>query len=317
MRIEQRGVGRQRAEPHRAVERAAGLLPVRLEQPERVLGRFHDGARGRELAAAGAVAPGQRDAVARGAFRHRDRDASRPASARAGVQPQGAVQREVRGPGIGADAHRARRDVGHGVDRHGLEIHEQRIRQDVVDAERAIVERGAVVALRREVAVVDHDVAGNALYAGLPQAVDEAPPALRGHERIAAAHQHEVALERLVAHGPRRVGARAPRVRRPERLERGERGQHFHGRRGIARDCGVEADHGFLAVHFAHVHAQAGRRQLAPREHLFDLGRQVRLVARRGVSRGADQQHSKQEQAEGERETRCVAHRTRHHRHES
>jgi hypothetical protein len=175
--------------------------------------------------------------------------------------------------------------VGHDGDVDGLEIDHQRVGQDVVGAVRTIVERGAVVTLRREQRVVDHDVAGDALDAHLAQAVDETPPAIRIHERVAAALEHEVAVEHLVAHGTGRIGTRAPRVGRPEQLERGERRNDLHRRRRVARHAGVVTHQRLVATDLAHEDTQAGAGDAPLRQHPLDLGRQEGTIGR-GQRRG-------------------------------
>ena len=82
------------------------------------------------------------------------------------------------GPRVEVRAQRIRGDVGHQAEVDGLEVHQQRVGQHVVGAVRLVVESAAIVALRREVAVVDDHVAGDALDALLAQAGDETPPAV-------------------------------------------------------------------------------------------------------------------------------------------
>jgi hypothetical protein len=64
---------------------------------------------------------------------------------------------------------------------------EQRIRYHVVSPERTAVERRTILALRREQRIVDDDVAADPHDARLPKSVDERPPALGDHGRIATA----------------------------------------------------------------------------------------------------------------------------------
>ena len=151
VRIEQFRVGRQRAEPHAAAERAAGLLPEGLEQAERIVGRLHDGPRHARTARSRPHSVRKARCDCRvgpsGIATMMPPDA---AAARPWLESHAVVDGEVGGPGIHARAHAARRRIGHGADGDGLEIDQQRVRQHVVGLVRAVVEGRAVVALRRE-----------------------------------------------------------------------------------------------------------------------------------------------------------------------
>jgi len=111
------------------------------------------------------------------------------------------------------------------------------------------------------------------LDAGLAHCIDEPPPAVRRHERIAATLDHEVAVEHLVAQLAGRVGLRAPRICRAEQLERRIGGQHLHRRRRVARDRGVVGQERLGRTDLLHEHAQARGRHASLAQHALDLGR--------------------------------------------
>ena len=268
-----------------AVEPAARLLPERLERAVGEIRRTHDRPREGHGPAAGRVVPAERDAIPRRPVRSRDRHAAGATAAGTAVEPHGIVDRKVGRRGIEVRAQRIGGDVRHQAEVDGLEIHQQRVGQHVVGAVRLVVECAAVVALRREVAVVDDHVAGDPLDALLAQAGDEAPPPVGRHERIAPTDQHQVALEHPVAHRAGRKGPRAPRVGWPEQLQRRIRREHFHRRRGIARNGRVVAHERLVAAHFPDEDADARARDLLPGQRLLDLGRQVRAVAAAGDMR--------------------------------
>ena len=146
VRVEQLRVRRQRAEAHAAADRPTRLLPERAEQAVREVGRLHDGTRHRELTAPRRVPAREFDAVAGRAFGHRDHDAAGATLARARIEADVVVDREVRGPGVRADSHGTGGCVRYRVDGDRLEIHQQCVGKHVVRAVRQVVESAAIVA---------------------------------------------------------------------------------------------------------------------------------------------------------------------------
>ena len=98
------------------------------------------------------------------------------------------------------------------VELNGLQIDEQRRGQNVVGPVAFAVEVVRVGGLCLEHGVIDDHVAvdvGDAAQAYFP---GEALPAIRRHERVAAAAQHEVALDVAGDDGSRGIGARGPDI---------------------------------------------------------------------------------------------------------
>jgi len=171
----------------------------------------------------------------------------------------------------------------------GLPVHEQRIGQQVVGAPAAAVEVAGTLIERAEAALVDDDVAADALQPAVAQVAGQTPPALDRQQRVAAPLQIQVAVEHAVAH--RCIGPHPglPGVRGAEDLERGPGRQQLHRRGRGARRGGVQLDHGGAARDLAHDDGHVGVRHELLFQHGARLRRQIVGGGRAGEQDGQQQ----------------------------
>jgi hypothetical protein len=195
--------------------------------------------------------------------------------------PQGSVDRhrrradrELRQRRLGD--HGDARAVGRGdeAEAHRLEVDEQRVGPDVVGLERLVVERGGIVRRQPERAAVEHEIAADRLEPAFAQRRDERRPLLDRDLRIAAALEHEVAVEAAVDQRPGQVGLGAPAVIAAEDVERGERRDELHDRRRVHRLLGLVREQRPSRPGLLHDDADVGERNARVQERAADLARQ-------------------------------------------
>ena len=130
---------------------------------------------------------------------------------------------------------RRRSGAGREANLHRLEIDEQRVRSDVVGLERLAVERGRIVRDGREERAVEHEVAVDARQPLVAQHRHERLPSLDRDLRIAAALEHEIAVQHAGVERAVEIRDGPPAVVGAEQFERGERRDELHHRRGVVR----------------------------------------------------------------------------------
>jgi hypothetical protein len=161
---------------------------------------------------------------------------------------------------------------------------------------RTAVEVARVLGGRGEQRVVDDHVALDDLQPRLPQVGDEAPPALDGHQRVAAPLQVQVPLQDAPRQRSLGKGARAPGIGRPEHVQGGVGRQQLHHRRRGSRHLGVHVDQAFAGDHVAH-HDRDG---LVRHQLLLDHG--ARLLGQPVGQRRAGQEGDEERRQEGDDE---------------
>ncbi len=160
--------------------------------------------------------------------------------------------------GIGGDTHPGA--VGNESELDGLEVHQERIGADVVAAARLAVELAGIVRGRAEIAAVDDDVAADLAQAARPELVRGLPQALVGELGIAAAADHEVAIEDPggeLAHD-QEIGMESERG--TEQVERRVRGEQLHQRGRIDQSLGLVGDQRSPAFDGNHDHGRRSAR---------------------------------------------------------
>ncbi len=93
------------------------------------------------------------------------------------------------------DLHAAVRRVRRELELHGLEVHQQRVRHDVVRAVRLAVELAGVGLVDGEEAVVEHEVAADLGEPLAAQRAQQLPQLFDDEVGIAVALQRQVAVE--------------------------------------------------------------------------------------------------------------------------
>ena len=97
---------------------------------------------------------------------------------------------------------------------------------------------------------------------------------LDGEPRVAVPLEDQVAVEHVSRERAGEVGLGLPRVARPEQLERRERRDQLHHRRGIERLAGVERERGLAGVDVLHEQRDRRLRDAGARERGRDRWRQ-------------------------------------------
>ena len=174
---------------------------------------------------------------------------------------------EVREHGVGGDADAAVPRIGRELELHGFEVHEQRVRQDVVGPIGLAVEGAGLRLVDREMAVVEHEIALNVAEPRAAQRAQELPDLLDDEIRIAVALDREVAVELLAIEVAEEVDLRGPRVSRPEVLEGAPRRHDLHDRRRAARHLRQVAQDGLGLVDGLHDDADVFGRNAVARKH--------------------------------------------------
>jgi hypothetical protein len=179
-----------------------------------------------------------------------------------------------------------------------LVVHQQRVGQHVVGAERVAVEAARVARGSFEAAAVDDQAAANFAQALAAQRAHQAPERFQVELRIAAAFQHQVADEHAVGERARRVGLGLPAIGGPELLQRRIGGHQLHHRSRVHRRGRVRAQHFVMHAQFLHHYRDAGGGDFRCRERLVDAGGQRALCL--GGERESAQQQDGRESEEAE-----------------
>ena len=153
---------------------------------------------------------------------------------------------------LGGNAHGAARRLGDEIEAHRLEIEQQRVRADVVGAQRLVVEARRIVLRRGEIAAVEHQVAAQLAQAALAQPEQHAPEVLEGQVRVAVALENQLTVEYSLLLIARAVHLGFPAVGGPEQFERGVSGHQLHDRRRIHGAIGIQAERRALGTDRLH-----------------------------------------------------------------
>ena len=201
------------------------------------------------------------------------------------------VDLEVREHGLRRDADAAARRIRHELELHGLEVHQQRVRHDVVGAIRLAVERAGIGLVDGEIAVVEHEIARDLGEPHAPQRAQQLPDFLDDELRVAVALDPEVAVELLAVEARPGNRPRSATCRRAQVLERAPRRDDLHDGRRAARHVGEVAQRGLRVVERLDDDADLGRRESrAPSARAATSGGSSRRM--RGERSRADQRKS-------------------------
>ena len=168
------------------------------------------------------------------------------------------------------------RRVRRELELHCLEIHEQRVRHDVVRAIRLAVELAGLRFVDAEEAVVEHQVAADVGQPLAAQAAQQLPQLFDDEVRVAVALQRQVAVELAAVERAQVVNLRGPRVGGAEILERAPRRDDLHHRRGAARCVRQVSQDRLGSVDGLHDDADVVLWNIQPGQQTRDLGRQLR-----------------------------------------
>jgi hypothetical protein len=196
-----------------------------------------------------------------------------PVGAFAADQARHALHRDVVEGRLKANLGRIAGGIRGKDEAHTLEVHEQCVGSDVVGLERLGIERCGIVRRRGEIAAVEHQLAADLGEPGRTQCRDERLELLDGDLRIAVALEHEIALEHRARQPPVSVRFGFPAVVGSQQLERGERRDELHRRRGIHRLVRPVRHERTRRADFAHVRADRGERNAFVMEDTRDGGR--------------------------------------------
>src|SRR5690606_16357068 len=156
---------------------------------------------------------------------------------------------------------------------------------------RLVVERSGRRLVDREIRVVDDEVAADFVHAEPAHRAQQLPELLEDEERIAVALQHEVAVELAVPDLAVEVDLGAPRVGRPEDLERGPGRDELHHGRRVAGLVGQMRERGRRRIETAHDDADVIGRDAVAAQNAVDPRRQRLGVRDDGddAERGGDE----------------------------
>ena len=159
-----------------------------------------------------------------------------------------------------------------------FEIDEERVGPDVVRLERLAVEGGRIVRDGREKRPIEHEIAVHRVEPACAQRRHERLPLLDGYLRVAAAFEHEIAVEHAALERAAEVRFGLPAIVGAEELERRERRDELHHRGGVERAIDLLRKERPAPVHFLDDDADRVERNLRVEEHALDLARQRRYA---------------------------------------
>jgi hypothetical protein len=151
---------------------------------------------------------------------------------------------------------------------HDLEIHQQRVRGDVICPQRLPVELCRVLLGHIEIAVVDQQVTADFVNAGLTHQPQHLPYPFRNQERVPVATYQEVAVEASVLDFAQREDVGRPFVRGTEEIEADEGRQQLHRRCRVARHAILPPEDDLTAVDILDENAERIVRDLADIENM-------------------------------------------------
>ena len=226
-------LGRQRTRAPASTLLAPELTPINIEETECVTLGAQDSARHRIAIAIGRETAFEHDPIALTIpVDDIERHTALKARAIAPGDTQAIVDAQLRQGGSDGNVDRAPVRRGRKLEARSIEIDEQCVRQDVVDAVGAAVEGAGVLLRQCEEARVEYEITFYLLEARLPKPLEEFPELLFDQIGVAVAAQQQVAPEHAILQGPERPRLSAPAIGRTESLQRRESGQHLErGRR--------------------------------------------------------------------------------------
>ena len=112
-------------------------------------------------------------------------------------------------------------------------IDEQRIGAGVVWPQRLAVKTCGVWGGKLKSRTVQHNVAGNMVYAQALQSAQQQPQALQHQFGVALTHHHHIAQQSALTHRAIKIHRCTPSVGRAQQVEGGIGGHQFHQRRRV------------------------------------------------------------------------------------